>query len=62
MGPDVQTPFGLYEPDCGRSNCFVNGRVEEVDVDEGGMGWGESLRVKIIFNQKTLVERTNVEN
>lgn len=26
------------------------GNVDEVDVDEGGMGWGESLRVKITLD------------
>ena len=26
------------------------GKVEEVDVDNGGMGWGESLRVKITLD------------
>jgi hypothetical protein len=32
------------------------GHVEEVDVNEGGMGWGESLRVKINLDlQKPLM-------
>lgn len=33
------------------------GHVEEVDVDEGRMGWGESLRVKITIDlQKPLMK------
>jgi hypothetical protein len=50
------TPLACMNLNIGHQIGSSMGHVEEVDVDDGGMGWGESLRVKVTLDlQKPLM-------
>jgi hypothetical protein len=52
------TPLACMNLNIGHQIGSSIGHVEEVDVDDGGMGWGESLRVKVTLDlHKPLMRR-----
>lgn len=52
----LNLPLACMSLNVGHQIGSAMGHVEEVDVDEGGMGWGEYLRVKITLDlQKPLM-------
>jgi hypothetical protein len=46
----INLPLACMSLTVGNQIGSSMGQVEEVDVDEGGIGWGESLRVKITLD------------
>lgn len=43
-------PFGCMNCQVGEHISSSLGTVEQVDVDQNGIGWGQFLRVKVAFN------------